>query len=187
MIDPTLDYKTLIEKVKNELKRASMERNHPMHLVILGTSFNNKPEMRHVVWRKFNLNENRGEVYTDIRSNKIKQIRQQPIAQLLFYHLEEKCQIKVNVEIIIHHNNELALNSYENLERGQEAYNTMGAPGTEKEKLKETTSFRNVFDASNFTVLEMDFLEMEVLQLNQPNHLRFSYNCKKNIFKWLVP
>ncbi len=187
MLNPESNPDKIIQEVLSLLKKAAIDKKDPMRFVILGSLNFEMPELRYVVWRNFDAKDLSGHIYTDIRSNKIKQLRENPLAQLLFYHPDKKIQVKVNVKVLIHNNTEKTNTIYKQMNKGQEAYNTLRAPGTKRNNFDDTNEMKSNFSASDFTILETKFLSMEVLKLQYPNHIRLSYHFINRKFEWLVP
>jgi hypothetical protein len=187
MLNPKASKKEIIQEVLSLIKRAAVDKKQPMHFMILGSINNKIPELRYVVWRSFDVQNLSGHIYTDLRSHKVNQLLENPLAQLLFYDPGKKIQLKVNVEVIIHRDTGTAQKIYNQMQRGMEAYNSLEAPGTIGDNFEETHKMKAIYNADDFVVLETKFLSMEVLQLQQPNHVRFTYNFTKDKFEWLVP
>ncbi len=187
MLNPDSESEEIIEEILSLIKRAAVDKKHPMHFMILGTTNEKTPEMRYVVWRSFNPKELTGQIYTDKRSDKINHFRNNPLAQLLFYHPGRKCQIKVNVEVLIHVNTPETNAIFKEMQNGREAYNTLEAPGTKHNNFEDTKKIKPEFNSEDFVILETKFLSMEVLELNSPNHVRFAFNFKEEKLDWLVP
>ena len=187
MINPTSSTNEIVQLVLSLIEMAATDKKHPMHFAILGTINKEIPEMRYVVWRNFDVEHLSGQIYTDVRSDKIRHLLANSCAQLLFYDPEEKCQIRVNVEIKVHNQTKQTTDIYKTLGGGFEAYNTLQAPGTACNSFENASEMKPEYKSEDFAVLETKFLSMEVLELSAPQHIRFEYNFVNKKFGWLVP
>ncbi|QCK15780.1 pyridoxamine 5'-phosphate oxidase family protein [Mangrovivirga cuniculi] len=178
------DIKSIILR---ELQRGGADTRSQFHFVILSTVNNDNPDQRYVVLRKFIPEEKKAFIYTDIRSDKIEQIKVNSNVSVLTYGKSNKCQVKLTGTCSIHHNNDISKMHFVNLNGGKESYNTENSPGEKKDKYDSTQKFKSEFDDEYFAVLEVNVSEMEVLQLNNDGHIRCLFNFDNNEQSWLVP
>lgn len=175
------------QAVKHELHRGALDAKHPFHWVNLGTVSGEFPSVRTVVLRKLNQ-ELDFFVFTDYRSEKCSDFRQNPNAVLHFYHPKKQAQIRVKAQTKLHFQNECAVEFWNTIPNHRKSeYTGAQAPGTpisHREKgWKEENSSEHFF-----CVLEFSPVEIEVLQLRRDGHLRVHFSKKADWEgSWLVP
>ncbi|GAB3337759.1 pyridoxamine 5'-phosphate oxidase family protein [Marivirga atlantica] len=169
------------------LKRAAADNRSAMHFVTLATIKNDTPNLRTVVLRNFNENDQAAIIYTDERSSKVHELKENKNATILAYDKGHKIQLKLIGEAHVHHQNDLALSHWLNLKGGKEAYNTTKAPGSEVKSLERAHTFKKEFDEEHFAVIEFNIKVIAVLQLNGSEHIRVCIDLKNNKSSWLVP
>lgn len=174
----------LFELCKAELIRSNADRKHPFRYVTLST-MGTYPESRVVVKRKSSLDLEQI-IFTDSRSPKVKQISNNPIASLLFYHDKKKLQIRMKgVANII--STGVEYDQYKaSLQNRTTDYQTRLAPSTiaNQEEL--------IYDDDiYFVVLKFIPKEIDILQLGKHKHIRIglSIDEEKNLnqIEYLVP
>ncbi|MEM9053648.1 MAG: pyridoxamine 5'-phosphate oxidase family protein, partial [Bacteroidota bacterium] len=173
VIEPHHDLESIYRLCIGQLVRGIQKKNHPFREVALATTANN-PNARMVILRKVEQDPFRIFIYTDFRSEKVREITQNPRATFLFWHPSAKFQLKLKTNISIHHRDELAKSLYQQQPlRSQESYNTANAPGTEINTTKNPQAeLRKDFIPDDFAVLACDVTEMEALQLSREGHIR---------------
>ena len=153
---------------------------------------------RIVVLRKSDRSNKLVQYHSDIRSNKIIKLRKNKNASMLFYDKEEKIQLRLKVECVINHNNEVTKNSW--LKTGhmsRKCYLVANGPGTLSDTptsgLKtgldnfEFTMEQSEVGYKNFTVIQCKIKSMEWLYLAAKGHRRAKFNLENNNDTWLVP
>ena len=95
------------QSIKHELHRGALDPKHPVRYVNLGTTGENFPQVRTVVLREV-TQELDFLVYTDFRSEKVKEIQACPKVALHFYHPKKMLQIRVEAMAEIHFQNDLS-------------------------------------------------------------------------------
>lgn len=170
----------------SELKKNTIKKSSAMRNVILATG-SSSPDLRYVVLREFHQNELQVYIYTDIRSNKIEQIKENNEVVILAYHASKKCQVKLRGKCEIHHQDELAKQQWEKVGGGKDSYNTSDSPGTKKDDLEKAQQMKERYDDESFCVLSIHIASMEVLQLSQDGHIRCLFDFENEKSNWLVP
>lgn len=185
IIKPEFSLDEAWNQVFHELKRATVDPRHPFRTVWLSTMMKDgHPNCRTVVFRKLQ-DEQRLFIYTDIRSDKAKEIDQNPAISLVFYNPHKKLQVKVLGTGVLHHSNEITEQEWkESGHRGAHSYTSTKAPGEVITNPAEAFQW-DLEDASNFCVIEVFISEMEFLQLNGTQHLRS--NKRNNELVWITP
>ena len=173
--------------VKHELHRGALDPKHPFHWINLGTVSGNFPAVRTVVLRKLS-EEFQFLVYTDHRSEKCSDLRNNPNASLHFYHPKKQVQIRIKAQAILHFGDDLANEHWNSIPPHRKSeYTSPQAPGT---PLSKPGNDRIERDGSGhfFSVLEFTPIEIDVLQLQKTGHLRVSFS-KETDWKgiWVAP
>jgi len=153
---------------------------------------------RIVVLRKSDQSNNLIQFHSDIRSDKIVKLENNKNASMLFYDKEEKIQVRLKVECLINHNNDVTKESWLNTgHMSRKCYLLDSGPGTKsstptsglKPELDnfEFTKEQSEEGYKNFTVIQCKIKIVEWLYLAAKGHrrARFEYDDKKEY--WLVP
>ena len=153
---------------------------------------------RIVVLRNLDQKKNIVQFHSDIRSDKIKKLKKNLKASMLFYDKEEKIQVRLKVECTINYDNDITKESW--LKTGhmsRKCYLVDNGPGTVSENptsglSTEKDNFEFTMEQSevgykNFTVVQCKIKSIEWLYLAAKGHRRakFDFETNKNI--WLVP
>ena len=180
----------LDDAVKN---RASQFR---IPTFICGTA--DKIDGRIVVLRKSDQSNNLVQFHSDIRSDKIEILKQNPNAAMLFYDKQEKIQVRLQVECTINHKNNITKTSWDKTQHiSRKCYLVNKGPGTVSDiptsGLKpELDNFDYTKEQSeegykNFTVIQCNIKSIEWLYLAAKGHRRARFDLEKGIDNWLVP
>jgi len=128
------------------LKRAASDTKSAFRFITLATIDKDIPNLRTVVLRKFDEEERILSIYTDYRSNKIEELTSNNKATILAYDKGHRTQIKLIGEAHVHHQNDMVLRHWKQMQGGKEAYNTTKAPGSEVKSLERAHTFKKDFD-----------------------------------------
>ncbi|SIT08301.1 pyridoxamine 5'-phosphate oxidase family protein [Belliella pelovolcani] len=176
--------------VKHEIKRGALDAKHAFRFVVLGTSNQNDISQRYVVLRKVDQNLNLY-IYTDLRSEKVKQIKHNPQVSLLCYHPQKRVQVRIKGEAELHYQNELSKELWRHVQGdAKKAYNSKLAPGTIIQAPEEAHSWpEDLTNPENFCVIKIKPNNIEVLQLNGLHHIRIQFSKIEDQWQgqWLVP
>jgi len=186
IIEPHHDLETIRKLAIDHLHRGVSRKNHPFRSFVFATS---EPNARMVILRKVITDPLTVLVYTDARSDKMKELRSNSKAALLFWHPSSRFQLKLRTRVSIHVRNEMANQHWKQIgQKGKESYNTAAPPGTTLEKSGKV-EFKEPFDGEDFTVLVCTVEEMEILQLRREGHIRakFVFNGERSEANFLVP
>jgi len=189
VLKPDHSLSEILQTVKAELRKGSVQKKHPFQNVVLSTVNENKVASRWVVLRKITEEEN-FLIFTDHRSDKVAQIKKNSNCTLLFYHNRQGLQIRVNGSAEIHHQDALTEKYWPGV-KGSSAKNyiTKLPPGTEIASKEEGYNWENNPDGRHFAILEIVPEQMEVLQLGKEGHIRAVFTRKKEdwVGTFLVP
>ena len=172
----------------HELEKGYLESDHPFRYVGLGTLGEHGPEFRTVVLREFEKILDMY-VFTDFRSDKVKELRANPSATLHFYHPKKRVQIRVKAKTEIHHQDLVCAAFWNTLNKdSRKAYQSTLDPGTEISNPDEAFHWSKELGDRFFTVLRFIPHSIEALQLNGQEHLRIVFSKNEGWEgKWLVP
>ena len=98
----------ILKRIWKNLDLGILQRKHPFHLPVFGTICDREPSLRVVVLRRFWRRPPALAFHSHIGSPKINQIRSNPNVYWLFYHPENKLQIRIKGNAEIHTDDDLA-------------------------------------------------------------------------------
>ena len=198
------DYYNNLDKVYSKiwelLYLGLQNRNAPFHIPVFICGNKNKPDGRIVVLRGIDKDQKKIWFHSDIRSNKVKVLKDNPNATLLFYDKIEKIQLRVSGKTKINYKNDFTKKSWEKtVHMSRQCYLGDKAPGSDVseptsgltsdiDNLKYTTAQSEV-GYENFCVIETYFKSIEWLYLAAKGHRRAFFSLKNNSLekKWLIP
>ncbi|MEM6628998.1 MAG: pyridoxamine 5'-phosphate oxidase family protein [Bacteroidota bacterium] len=171
------------------LRRAAVDKGHPMRYLTLATSGPPDIGLRMVVLREIQQDLSLL-MYTDARSAKVRQIRENSLTSILAYHPKHKVQIRLQGESLLHQRDVLAQAAWQRVQGPpQKAYNSLLPPGEEVSTPSEAHRWPEEMDEGHFCLIQFRPLELEVLQLNGLAHIRalFTISANERKGKWIVP
>ena len=153
---------------------------------------------RIVVLRKKEKNNKIVQFHSDIRSDKIKKLKKNTNASILFYDKEEKIQVRLKVKCMVNHANEVTKESWSKTQHiSRKCYLVDDNPGSESTTptsgLKpdldnfEFTKEKSEEGYKNFTVIQCNIKSIEWLYLAAKGHRRAKFDLENNKDCWLVP
>ena len=153
---------------------------------------------RIVVLRKSDQINNLVQFHSDIRSDKIEKLKKNPKAAMLFYDKDEKIQVRLKIECVVNHNNEITKESWSKTQHiSRKCYLVDNGPGSESASptsgLKpELDNFEFTLEQSeegykNFTVIQCKIKLIEWLYLAAKGHRRARFDLETKKDTWLVP
>ena len=192
---PSLDLKKSLEFVFSNLEKGVTERGHHFHLLVLGTiDKDNKPQNRNVVLRKVDMVNSIIRFHTDIRSNKIIDIKNNSSISLLGYDKANKLQIRLTANAVIEESKEVLSDVWTKMyPMSRECYRVSRSPGDRIDSLSEVEfdedKENNLIGFDNFTAIQCHIKTIEVLYLSHIAHIRAKYNNINGILKgeWIIP
>lgn len=181
-----------LEFIFSELRRASVDRKHPLHHIAVASKDSDQAQVRMVVLRKFDLQKNTLEFHTDVRSDKVNQFKENPKISILGYHPKKRYQIRVTGRVTIHHQNEISMHAWNLLASGsRKIYQGSLTPGTKLTHPLPPQSPGSIHsnDSKNFCLCEVSIDEIEWLYLSPSEHRRAHYTLTDGAFlrQWMVP
>ena len=192
------DFSEIKKKIWLMLEDAVTNRSSQFRIPAFICGHNKDVDGRIVVLRKADQQNNLVQFHSDIRSDKIELLKNNPNAALLFYDKDEKIQVRLKVNCIINHKNDIAKNSWEKTQHiSRKCYLVDNGPGTESDVptsgLKpELDNFDYTKEQSeegykNFTVIQCKIKSIEWLYLAAKGHRRAKFDLENNKDTWLVP
>lgn len=192
---PSLDLKKSLEFVFSNLEKGVTERGHQFHLLVLGTiDKDNRPQNRNVVLRKVDMTNSLIRFHTDIRSNKIIDIKNNSSISLLGYDKVNKLQVRLTANAIVEESKEVLSDVWSKMyPMSRECYRVKDAPGkvvaSRDEVLFEDEGNDKLNGFENFVIINCHISSIETLFLHSSGHVRAKYIYDNGAFhgEWLVP
>ena len=192
------DFKEIKKKIWSMLDDAVTNRSSQFRIPVFVCGEQKDFDGRIVVLRKSDQSNNLLQFHSDIRSDKISKLKNNKNAFMLFYDKEEKIQVRLKVECIINHNNEITKESWSKTgHMSRKCYLIDNGPGVVSPPptsgLKpELDNFEFTMEQSeegykNFTVIQCKIKSMEWLYLAAKGHRRARFELDNNKEYWLVP
>ena len=192
------DFKEIKKKIWSMLDDAVTNRSSQFRIPVFICGDQSDFDGRIVVLRKSDQINYLVQFHSDIRSDKILKLKNNKNASLLFYDKEEKIQVRLKVECIINHDNEITKESWSKTGHiSRKCYLVDNGPGTESPTptsgLKpELDNFEFTMEQSevgykNFTVIQCKIKSIEWLYLAAKGHRRARFELDNNKEYWLVP
>lgn len=156
------------------LKRGSADSKHPFRYLYLGTSSYKGPQQRTIVLREVDIPNAKLYFYSDERTQKIRDLRQNAKASLLAYHPKKMLQVRLGGEISIHQADPLTEEHWKQIpESRHKDYNSSEAPGSSIESPEEIE--HEGTGKENFVLLEFNTLLLDALELSRSGHKRIEF------------
>ena len=193
------NFSEIEKKIWSLFDNAVTNRTSPFRIPVFICGSQNDFDGRIVVLRKSDQSNKLLQFHSDIRSDKIKKLKNNNNASMLFYDKEEKIQVRIKVECTINYENEVTKQSW--LKTGhmsRKCYLVSNGPGTEStiptSGLKpELDNFEYTMEQSqegykNFTVIQCKIKSLEWLYLAAKGHrrARFEFSDYTKGY-WLIP
>ncbi len=169
--------------------------------VLISVSADGLAQGRTVVLRAFNRQHSQLTIYTDVRSEKVAQLRTQPVCTLVAYQPNPMIQLRLKTNAVVNHNNEITRESWAVMP-GPNRCNYLTDPNPGSISVKATdgrpiinaesvpTNDENEIAYSHFSVIVFAINELEWLYLPRRGHRRaqFIWDRTKSLqSNWLIP
>lgn len=178
--------KIVLEQLKNELINGYSKKGHPFRYFTLATTNNEVPRLRTVVLRKVQ-DDTLLTFYTDLRSVKIKDIKNNDEVSALFYHPKKLLQLRVQGKAILETDPKVIQSLWTGIQpNSRKDYTTHHAPGS---FINSPDEIDYLNEENYFCVVHIAPVQIEYLRLQRPNHVRVLFE-KENLSwkgKYLVP
>ncbi|MBT8245268.1 MAG: pyridoxamine 5'-phosphate oxidase family protein [Winogradskyella sp.] len=160
------------EELKRELINGPTKKRHPFRYFSLATIHKQTARQRTVVLRK-TLQDTTLLIYTDARSQKIKDIKTNNNVSALFYHPKKLIQVRVEGEAHIITDQQEIRNYWNNIsENSRKDYITSRHPGNQIAN-PENISYNE--EKHHFCAIKIIPKQIEYLKLKRPNHIRIVF------------
>ena len=184
-----------------ELLRIGLKnRDLPFHIPIFICGDKIKSDGRIVVLRGIDEKERKIWFHSDIRSNKVKILKSNSEASLLFYDKNEKIQLRISSKIKINYQNNTAIKSWKKTAHmSRQCYLGTETPGSTSSKAtsgltEDIDNMKYTIEESeigykNFCVIENYIKSIEWLYLATKGHRRAHFSLENSSVKkkWLIP
>ncbi|MBC7797281.1 MAG: pyridoxamine 5'-phosphate oxidase family protein [Pyrinomonadaceae bacterium] len=191
----------ILPKIWTMLETGATNRKVPFHTPVFGTVFDNKPQLRTVVLRKFERESRNIIWHSDLRSPKIEELKLNGQTSYLFYDAPEKIQLRVLTESTIHAGDDLAQTQWEKTSLFSRRCYCGYAPSQTSEeptsglpdfleKRQPTEEESEQLGRENFCVINSVITEIDCLELFMEGHRRSLFNWDANgdlSTTWLNP
>ena len=192
------DFSEIKKKIWSMLDNAVKDRVSPFRIPVFICGDQSDFDGRIVVIRKSDQSNNLVQYHSDIRSNKIKKLKTNKNASMLFYDKEEKIQVRLKVEFIVNHDNEITKESWSKTQHiSRKCYLVNNGQVTQSDIptswLKpefdnfDYTKDQSVEGYKNFTVVQCQIKSIEWLYLAAKGHRRAKFDLENNKDTWLIP
>ena len=192
------DFSEIKKKIWLMLDDAVTNRSSPFRIPVFVCGDQSDFDGRIVVLRKSDQSSNILQFHSDIRSDKIPKLKKNKNAALIFYDKEEKIQLRVKVNCIVNHENEITAQSWSKTAHvSRKCYLVSNGPGTEtdepgsglSEEIEKSgfTMEQSEEGYKNFTVIQCNIEIIEWLYLAAKGHRRARFDFSNNKQNWLVP
>lgn len=190
----------ILKNIWKNLDLGTLQRRHPFHQPVFATICDREPSLRTVVLRRFWRRPPMLAFHSHKGSPKINQIKANPNVYWLFYHPEEKLQVRVKGTAIVHLGDELAEEQWQSTELfsrrcyvGEAPTQTSKKPtsGLPEDLIdREPTREESEVGHANFVVVTSTIDQIDCLEMSVKGHRRslFVWNETGELeTRWLTP
>ena len=166
----------LLKDLQGEMKLGYLKRKHSFRYVYLATIADGRPHQRTVVLRDV-VNERNPIIYTDARSSKVKELKENPNASLIMYNHKKLMQITLSGQVKMIESGDYYDDCWSRIQGdSQKNFITEKAPGISIDNPDEV----EYGDDHHFMILELVPDQIEYLKLESPNHVRAIFKAEDN-------
>jgi len=196
------DLSGVLERSWRLLEKAIDDPTSPVRTpVLISVSTDGLAQGRTVVLRTFNRQQRQLQIYTDVRSAKVAQLRTQPACTLVAYQPNPMIQLRLNTNAIVNHDNEITREAWAVMPGPNRCnYLTDPDPGSISEMASDgrpeisaesvPTIDENEIAYGHFSVIVFKVKELEWLYLPRRGHRRaqFIWDRADSLqSNWLIP
>ncbi|MFL2613554.1 MAG: pyridoxamine 5'-phosphate oxidase family protein [Flavobacteriaceae bacterium] len=166
----------ILDDCKKQLSAALKHKKHPFRFFTLATQTQNgKINLRTVVLRDFDPEQMTFTIFTDARSKKVNELKQNDNTQCLFYDSKRMVQLIFQAKMIKIINQDLTYKSLP--ESNKKDYSSLQLPGS---IIKGPDQLIHDNSKGHFIKIEFKFSSFEYLRLKRPNHIRAIFNLNNS-------
>jgi hypothetical protein len=184
IIEPHHSLDTISLYVRDHMARALRQKSHPFRAFCLATAVAGGADARLVILRKLTHRPFECHAYTDARSDKMAQLREQPMAALHFWHHVARLQVVVQARAVVHHCDAVSTEAWQQVGADARAeYNAEPGPGStlvDPERWQKH-AVRAELSPNDFAVLRFIAVRMDVLQLRREGHIRATFHYREGV------
>jgi pyridoxamine 5'-phosphate oxidase len=179
------DLSLLYGEVWTRLTRGVHDRHAPArHPTLATVTSEGRPQARTVVLRAADKRAGTLDVYTDLGSAKVKDMRAAPFAALHVWDRSAHLQLRLEADVTILIGRDVATIWKGVPPTSRLSYGVTPAPG---QPISRALDYTKVSDAESFAVLRLEISAVDALHL-RPNHRRARFDRESDwIGTWLVP
>lgn len=198
--DKPISHGEILKRIWKNLDLGTLQRRHPFHLPVFGSICDQEPSLRIVVLRRFWRRPPMLAFHAHIGSPKIEQLKSNPNVYWLFFHPEDRFQVRIKGKAELHTDDELADEQWLTTELFSRRCYVGTAPTQESKKPtsglpddlidREPTHEESEEGRANFVVVTSTIEEIDCLEMNVKGHRRslFKWNDAGELeTKWLTP
>jgi 3-hydroxyisobutyrate dehydrogenase len=196
----TAELAELIGEIWTELEQGALDAKSAFHTPVLGTLGANSCRLRTVVLRRVEPGQRQLICHTDLRSDKVAEIRQNPAVSWLFYSPAAKIQIRAEGRATVHYQDEIARAGWERSQlMSRRCYLIEVGPGTKTDQ-PESGLPADMLDRSptaeeseagwpNFALIASTIERLDWLYLDSKGHRRaqFEWTGENFVGSWVIP
>ena len=182
-------YKEELDYLKDGIKNGGS----PFHTFTLSSINEGFPESRTIVLRGLVLKPLRIYFNADYRSPKVQELLSNHLCSALFYDTRRRVQIRFKCRAIIHYQNDISKNIWAKTAlQSRKCYMGPFAPSQRlddwhpnipMEYLQTDPEKKHSEDGYiNFSHIELEIIESDILRLHHDGHIRFKADHKENLF-----
>jgi hypothetical protein len=194
------NFETILAGCRQMLADGANKAQDPCHTPVLGTVSSNGCSLRTVVLRRIIEQERMLICHTDVRSPKIQDIRRHPQVSWLFYHPQEKVQLRLAGPATLHADDQLADEQWRSSQlMSRRCYRAILAPGTPSDEptsglpdfleTRSPTLEESEVGRKNFVAIacRFDFLDWYYLRAKGHRRAQFFWSDNQMSAQWVVP
>lgn len=175
------------KEIHDQLKRAGVDTRHKFRffsVATVGKSEHTIPHSRMVVLRSFS-DDWSFEFYTDHRSSKIEEIRENSTISALFWNPSKRVQVRIEADASLHNGDEIAAGRWKDVQGdAQKAYTSTLSPGSPIDNPKEAHHWPDSCTSDNFTVIVCTAFRIKALQISGMEHLALESRRERPSDEW---
>ncbi len=178
----------IFQNIWQQLRRGKNDKKHAFRFGTFVTINGTFPNPRTVVLRKVEQAKAELWLYTDLRSPKVEEVRNNKNVAWHFYNPKQQVQLRMYGTVAILHNETITNEIWQNLpDYGKSDYLTRQPPGSLK--LNDSKRLLSTNNAENFCVLVTAINTIDWLQLSRDGHQRGRFERSQDGWKsdWLIP
>ena len=179
----------IYENIWKSLDKGVKDRLSDYHTFSLATSSKNIAEIRTVVLRGYDRQNQSIIFHTNNLTNKINEIKNNPSVGALFYDRKGKIQIRFNGDAVINNMDQYCIERWNKMSaQSQECYYQNISPG---QNIESPEIVKNKLEnklSKNFTVITINISKIDWLYLSSKGHTRVKF-LKNDGFtgQWIAP